>query len=72
MLVVNKVNDGGPGIAVVNIVAKSGGVDDGQLDLEGFLLKFGFDDIDLYDEYQNENSGAMAKRTSVSLSNCLT
>jgi hypothetical protein len=32
MLVVEKLDDGLPGVAVVDVVAKAGGVDDGQAD----------------------------------------
>jgi len=47
MLVVNEVDDGRPGVAVVYIVAKSGCVDDSKLDLELLLLKLGLDDFHL-------------------------
>jgi len=47
MLVVDEVNNGRPGVAVVNIVAKSGCVDDSELDLELLLLKLGLDDFHL-------------------------
>ena len=47
MLVVNEVDDGRPGVAVVYIVAKSGCVDDSELDLELLLLKLSLDDFHL-------------------------
>jgi hypothetical protein len=47
MLVVNEVDDGRPAVAVVDVVAESGRVDDGELDLELLLLKFGLDDVDV-------------------------
>ena len=46
VLVVNEVDDGGPRVAVVDIVAEAGGVDDGQLRLELLLLELGLDDLD--------------------------
>ena len=47
VLVIDKVDDGGPRVLVVDIVAKPRGVDDCKLDPELFLLEFGLDDIDL-------------------------
>jgi len=47
MLVVDEVNNGRPGVAVVNIVAKSGCVDDSELDLELLLLKLSLNDFHL-------------------------
>ena len=47
MLVVHKVNDGHPAIAVVHVVAEPRRVDDGELDLELLLLELGLDDLDL-------------------------
>lgn len=38
MLVVDKLDNGGPGIAVVDVVAKAGRVNDSELDLELLLL----------------------------------
>jgi len=46
MLVVNKVDDGRPRVAVVDVVTKTGRVDDCELDLELFLLKLSLDDLD--------------------------
>lgn len=45
MLIVNEVDDGRPRVAVVHVVTKSGGVDDGQLRLELLLLQFRLDDF---------------------------
>jgi hypothetical protein len=47
VLVIDKVDDRGPRVAVVDIVAKAGGVDDGELDFELLLLELGLDDFDL-------------------------
>lgn len=47
MLVVDKVDDRDPRIAVVHVVAKTGCVDDRELDFELLLLELGFDDLDL-------------------------
>ena len=47
VLVIDKVDDGGPRVLVVDIVSKPRGVDHGELDPELLLLEFGFDDIDL-------------------------
>jgi len=47
MLVVDEVDNGRPGVAVVDIVAKSGCIDDSELDLELLLLKLGLDDFHL-------------------------
>lgn len=47
MLVVNEVDDGGPRVAVVDVVAEAGAVDDRQLRLELFLLKLCLDDLHL-------------------------
>ena len=46
MLIIYKINNRHPRITVIHIVAKAWGVNDGQLDLELFLFKFGFDDLD--------------------------
>jgi hypothetical protein len=47
MLVINEFDDGHPGVTVVDVVAKTGGVNDGELDLELFLFEFSLDDFDL-------------------------
>lgn len=47
MLVIDKVDDRDPRIAVVHVVAKTGCIDDRELDFELFLLELGFDDLDL-------------------------
>lgn len=47
MLVVNEVDDGRPRVAVVNVVAETRAVDDGELRLELLLLQLGLDDLDL-------------------------
>ena len=47
MLVINKVNDRGPRVAVVDIVAKAGSINDGQLGFELLFLQLGLDDFDL-------------------------
>ena len=47
MLVVDKLDNGGPGVAVVDVVAKPGRVNDSELDLELLLLQLGLDDLDL-------------------------
>ena len=47
MLVVDEVDNGRPGITIVDVVAKSGCVDDGELDLELLLLEFGLDNLNL-------------------------
>ena len=46
MLVVNEIDDGRPRVAVVDIVTKTGSVDDGELDLELFLLELSLNDLD--------------------------
>jgi len=45
VLVVDEVDDRRPAIAVVDIVAEAGRVDDGQPDAEVLLLELGFDDV---------------------------
>ena len=45
MLVVDKVDDGYPWITVIDVVSKSRGVNDRKLDLELFLFKLSFDDL---------------------------
>lgn len=46
MLVVNKVDNGGPRVTVIDVVSKAGRVNDGEFDLELLLLKLGLDDFD--------------------------
>lgn len=46
MLVINKVNNGHPGVLIVDIVSEAWSVDHGELDLEVLLLQFGLDDVD--------------------------
>lgn len=46
MLVVNEFDNGRPGVAVVDVVAKPRRVNDGQLHLELLLLQLGLDDVD--------------------------
>lgn len=46
VLVINKFNDGGPRVGVVDVVTESGGINDGELDFELFLLELGLDDFD--------------------------
>jgi hypothetical protein len=46
MLVVNEVDDGRPGVAVIDIVSKAGSVNDSELDLKLLLLKLSLDDFD--------------------------
>lgn len=45
VLVVDELDYRGPGIAVVDVVAKAGGVDYGELDLELLLLELCLDDF---------------------------
>ena len=45
MLVVNKVDNGRPRVAVIDIVSKAGSVDDSEFDLELLLLELSFDDF---------------------------
>lgn len=47
VLIVDEIDDWGPRVTVVDIVPKSGGVNDGELDFELLLLKLGLDDLDL-------------------------
>ena len=47
VLVVNEVDDGRPGVTIVDVVTKTGCVDDGELDLELLLLKLSLDDFNL-------------------------
>jgi hypothetical protein len=46
VLVVNKVDNGGPRVAVVDIVTKAGSVDDGELDLELLFFELSLDNLD--------------------------
>jgi len=46
MLVVKEVDDGRPRVAVVDIVTETGRVDNGELDLELFLLELSLDNLD--------------------------
>ena len=46
MLVVHKVDDRDPRIAVVDVVPKARRVDNSQLDFELLLFELGFDDLD--------------------------
>ena len=47
MLIVNEVDYGSPRVTVVDIVSESGSIDNGQFDLELFLLELGFHYINL-------------------------
>jgi hypothetical protein len=47
MLVVDEVDNWAPRVAVVDIVTKAGGVDDGELDLERLFLELGLYDFNL-------------------------
>ena len=47
VLVVNKVDDGRPRLAVIDIVAETGCVNHGELDLERLLDELGLDDLNL-------------------------
>ena len=47
MLVINELNDGKPRVAVIDIVSKSGGVNDGEFDLELTFLKLSLNNFDL-------------------------
>lgn len=46
MLVIYEIHNRRPRVAVVHVVAEPGGVDDGELRLELFLLELGFDNFD--------------------------
>jgi hypothetical protein len=46
MLVVNELNNWEPGVAVVDIVSKSGGVNDREFDLELTFLELSLNDLD--------------------------
>lgn len=45
MLVVNELNDGHPGVPVVDVVTKAGGVNDSELDLELLLFELSLNDL---------------------------
>lgn len=47
MLVVNKVDNGRPRVTVIDVVSKTGRVDNGEFDLELLFLKLGLDYLDL-------------------------
>ena len=47
MLVIDEVDNGGPRVAVVDVVTETGAVDHGQLRLELLLLQLGLDDVHL-------------------------
>ena len=47
MLVINEVNNGCPGVTVVDVVAKARRVNDRQLSLELLLLELRLDDLNL-------------------------
>ena len=47
MLVIDEVNDGGPRVAVVDIVTKAGSVNNRQLDFELLLFQLRLNDFDL-------------------------
>lgn len=47
VLVVDKVHNRGPRVAVVDIVAEAGRVNDRQLDVEAALLEVGLEDLNL-------------------------
>lgn len=47
VLVINEINDGHPRVFVVDIIAKSGGVDNSELDLEVLLFQFSLDNVNL-------------------------
>ena len=47
MLVVDEVDNWAPRVAVVDIITKTGSINDGELDLERLLLELGLDDFHL-------------------------
>ena len=47
MLVINKLHNRHPRVAVVDVVAEARGVNDGELDLELLLLQLSLDNLDL-------------------------
>jgi hypothetical protein len=73
VLVIDKVDYRSPRVAVVDVVAKAGSVDDGELDTELLLLELGLDDVDL--GYKMDSDRVRVRegygRTSVTLSSCL-
>lgn len=42
MLVINEVDNGCPRVPVIDVISEPGGIDDGELDFERFLLELGF------------------------------
>ncbi len=49
VLVINKIDNGRPGVTVVDVVTETRRVDDRELDLERLFFQFCLDNIDLYD-----------------------
>ena len=47
MLIIDEIDNWGPRIAVVDIIPKSGGVNDSELNFELLLLKLCLDNLDL-------------------------
>jgi hypothetical protein len=47
VLVIDKVDYWSPRFAVVDVVSETGGVDNGEFDLESLFFEFCFDDLDL-------------------------
>lgn len=47
MLVIDEIDDRCPGVAVVDIVTESRGVNNRELDLERLFLELGLDDLNL-------------------------
>lgn len=45
VLVVDEVDDRRPAVPVVDVVAETGRVDDGELDAEALLFELGFDNV---------------------------
>lgn len=79
MLVVHEIDDGGPRVTVVDIVAEAGGVNDGKLDFERFLFELRLDDFNLcrkmawsvtsmqhFQRYDNANLGELVQLLDVS------
>lgn len=48
VLIIEEVNDGGPRVPVVDVVAEAGRVNDGELDFEDFFFELGLDDLNLF------------------------
>jgi hypothetical protein len=63
----NKVDDGVPRVAVVDVVAEARGVDHSELDLELLLLEFSLDDVCFEGERGEE--GVSSRIAHYSLSN---